>query len=628
MKKGFFLITFCVFFFINSANASELLSVNFYQSGEISNLELVFSDADFKFDKFHNNNDKQVLLDLKGVSAGKKVLREFDTSEFSGSMIFVRGYQKEKSKDELRIAVQLRDNVRSIVQKNDKKVLLSIENRFGAFSQQEISNNTLSKKHEDDLLLGNASGAPSKGQEFGVSVPKSDAIEDILQNLTMSGKKKYIGKRITMNVVDARVEDILKMIADASGFSVIITDEIKKLPTLTLNLTNVPWDQILDTVLGINKLVATKNGTILMLTTLDKATQERKLEEEAERLSLAQEPLVTRLFPISFAKLKELEPIAKEYLTKERGSLMMDERTNSLIIKDTASNVEKIKKIIELLDAQTPQVLIQAKIVEVKEDYAKNIGLTNGLSFGYDPIGIPTTGNAPVMPFGEAVATPRPKYAGPGFAFNSASNYGGGASNTAMNLTISQFSRLSNLNFLLNLMESESKAKIVSSPRIITQNKKAADITNTNTQYFLIRTNTDGQVTESYTPIEATLKLSVTPQITNDGSILMEINLQKDDFAAQTTDSAPPPLESRTVKTNVLVDNGSTIVIGGIYSSSQQENHRGIVFLKDLPLVGWLFRSPYNPTSVRRELVMFLTPRIINQEEAGLVQRDEDLKKL
>ncbi len=605
MKKGIFrsLISILLFASLSlKVNSAELLSMNFQQIGEVSQLELVFDDNNVVANKFHVNEDKQIIIDLKGVKATERALRGFDTSEFSGSVVFVSAYKKPGTGDDLRVALQLRDNVRSIIKRKPERLVLEIENRFGVFTQRKVSKfNSFNDKITDD------------GGSQGVKVPKSENIEDVLENLTMSGRKKYVGKKISFNVKNISVEDVLNLIAESSGFNIIITEEIKKLPPLTLNLNNVPWDQALDTILGLNKLVATKNGVILMITTLEKATEDQKLEAAAKKVVEKEEPLVTKVFPISFTKTGDLTKILTEYSTKDRGSISSDERTNSLIVKDTPAVIEKMRKIVEVLDTQTPQVMIEAKIVEVSENYSKEIGLKEGLTFGYDPIG---ANNASPVEVGQDLTNGN--VGGPGFSFSTAPNTTG---RNIFGLAIKRFGRLTDLTFNLQLMESESKGKIIASPKVVTENKKKAKIETSDKRFFVVSTTEGDTTTTEVKEVEATLTLEVTPQVTNEGSISLEINLIKEQFAAQTDPSLPPPEQGRTVETNVLVDNGSTIVIGGIYNFEKRENHSGVPFLKDIPLIGWLFRTAYNPSTEKNELVIFITPRIVNQEEAGLLDK-------
>ncbi len=603
MKKGiFFLVLLSLI--TQSTYAATLTAIDFRQTGEISQLELVFNQEDVLVEKFPNIDGKQIFLDFKNVKATNKVLRGFDTSEFSGSMVFVKAYPRNDKKD-LRVAVQLRENTRSVIERKGNKVILNVENRFGVFSQNEVEDN---QTFEEQI---------NKDDVTQIHVPKSDSLEDILHNLTLSGRKKYVGKKITLNVTDIGIKDILKMIADSSGFNIILTEDVQKLPPLTLKLTNVPWDQILDTVLGLSKLVAEKNGIILLVTTLKSATDEKKRKAEAQIALANKEALVTRVFSISYAKLKDLSEIIGAYTTPERGSIALDQRTNSVIVKDTVAVIERVRKIIEVLDTQTPQVLIESKIVEVSEVYAKEIGLKNGISWGYDPIGTKLTGSTEV---GSSVVSGFD--GGPGFSFSTAPS----SDSTLFGLAINRFGRVANLAFNLQLMESESKGKIIATPKVITQNKEKAVIKTTDTTSYAVVTGTGDDQTQNYEETEASLQLEVVPQVTNDGSILMSVDLQKTQFGNRPAGLAlgPPEKASRAVKTTVLVENGSTIVLGGIYSFQKTESHSGIPFLKNLPLIGWLFRTPHNPQVKKNEMIIFLTPRIINQEEAGLIATEAE----
>ena len=594
MKKGFFLsVLLCLCFIPTHVSAVEMKAINFTQKGEISELEFIFDTNEVQASKFQVKEDKQIVVDLSDVTATDRVMRAFDTSEFSGGVVFVKAYKKPKSDKDIRVAIQLRDNVRSTLVRKPNRVILQIENRYGVFSQKKAEEGQSYKEKISDI---------SKEEANRLNIPKSDSIEDILDNITMSGRKKYIGKKVTMNLKNVKPEEIIRIIAETSGFNIILTEDAKALAPISLSLVDVPWDQALDTVLEMSKLVAKKNGMILIVNTLENAIKEQEEMKKAKVATLEQEPLLTKVFPISFASIDDLQKILAEYSTDKRGKIAKDSRTNSLIVKDTADVIEKIKKIVELLDTQTPQVLIESKIVEVAERYAKEIGLNEGLTFGYDPLG--TGGSA-----GNNGS----------FAFSSAPS----AERGLFGLSIGKFNRLIDLNFRLTLMESESKAKIVSSPKVITKNNVKAEITQDESSYYLVQTLAEnGRATNTYTAQTAKLKLEVTPQITNEGAISLDVNVQKDSLDGAVANTNQPKLETkRQVKTQVLVDNGATVVVGGIYTFSTAENHSGVPFLKDIPLIGWLFRTKYNPSNEKKELIIFLTPRIINQEEAGLVDR-------
>lgn len=591
MKKGIFQYSILSLILMSySAIAQEVKAINFLQEGEVSKL-VIDLDKPVIADRFHITEDKQIILDLKNTKASAKVLRGIDTSEFPGSAVYISGYKKPGSASDVRFAIQLRDNVRSILENNGTKLTLSIENRFGVFSKNKI------RTAEESPVAS----MKTSSEDLDINIPKSMSIEDILENLTLSGPKKYVGKRISINVQDIPVSDILKMIADTSGFNIIIDQEIAKLPPLTLTLTNVPWDQALDTIMNLSKLVAQKSSNILLVKTLDQATRERETELKAAQLKEGLEPLVTKVFLINYATLADISKIIKDYITPQRASIQTDERTNSLIIRDTVDSIERIKKIVETLDNQTPQVLIEAKIVEANESYSKRIGLTRGFTMNY-------------RPFGDVAASDG------SFTLSSAPTADAA---TALGATFSVYKRIANLDFNLQLMESESKGRIISTPKVITQNKKEATITSSEQTSFQVTQVQQGATTPivTFQSITADLNLKVKPQITNDGSISMDINLSKSAFTTRPSESAPPDISRRSVNTTVLVDNGSTVVIGGLYQTQSLEQRSGVPFLKDLPLVGWLFKTPYAPTTSKNELIIFMTPRIINQDEAGFVER-------
>lgn len=588
MKKGFFSVFLVLY--VSSVGAQEITNVSFTQEGEISKL-VIEADKPLLAERFHVTEDKQIILDVKNAKVSPKLLRGIDTSEFPGSTVYVSGYRKPGTANDVRFAIQLRDNVRSVLETKDNKIFLNIENRFGVFTKNQVKTTEVGSKSQENFE-----------DAVGINVPKSTSLEDILENLTLSGPKKYVGRRISINVRSIDVADILNMIADTSGFNIIIDRDVTSLPPITLSLTNVPWDQALDTIMKLSKLVAEKNANILIMKTAKQAAEEQKVLAEAVKQKEILEPLVTRVFLINYSSLGDISKVITDYLTKDRGKTQSDERTNSLIVRDTVEAIDRIKKIIETLDTQTPQILIEAKIVEASENYSKRIGLTRGLSFGYDPV------------VDTSVLLPR----GPGFAFSTAP---GTDAPTVAGLTIGIYKRLTNLSFNLEMMEQEAKVRVISSPRVVTQNKKPATLTANETIPFATNTISAGVTITGFQNATATTSLVVTPQVTNDGAVNLQVVVTKGSFGPPPTTGSPPSTVQRVVNTNVLVDNGSTVVIGGLYSSSSTEIIAGIPYLKDLPLVGWLFRNPFNTAQSKTELVVFLTPRILNQEEAGFSER-------
>lgn len=566
-------VLFCVLLATQFAWANELKSVNFYQQGEISKLVFDF-DSPADIEKIHNKQDKQLLLDMPNVKGNPRVLKGIDVSEFPGSCIFISGYYKPGKANDLRFALQLRDNVQSSIEKLGNKIIVSIENRFGAFDAPIKSQNIVTKE---------------KIKSSSKSKPKSYNTIDILENVTLSGQKQYVGKKISVNVSSMRPSELLKIIADASGFNIVIDEkEVDAKNPISLKLVDMPWDQVLDTVMGLSGLVAKRMDSILTVTSMEKfeAEQAAKVKRESETKKL--EPLLTKIFPISYAKIEDLEKIITTYLTKDRGNLKIDKRTNYMIVYDTAETIEVIGRIVKELDSETPQVMIEGKVVELTEGNEKDLGLQNGLGINYAFAGRPAT-------------------QGTGsFGLNTVSGSSG-----LLSVLITNVSRLINLDFKLNLMEKQDKAKIITSPKVITKHKEKANLVSATTQYVATpNASSTGLITNTLTPISANVSLDVTPQVTNENSINLEINIEKSDFTnlvGQQTST-----QSNKIQTNVLVDNGNTLMIGGLYKTNESESQSGVPILKDIPLIGWLFKTSYKPIKKKSELIIFITPTIMN----------------
>ena len=302
MFKRIFVLLFISLSAYAADKPAEIKSVNFIQDGEVSKLIIDF-DKNVFAERTHIKDDKQIILDLKNVKSDKKFLRGIDTSEFSGSSVFVSPYLKPGSTNDIRFAIQLRDNVRSFIQNKNNRIILNIENRFGVFSKRKLD--------KADTQLNPVLSESDKK----LNIPKSNSIQDILENLTMSGVKKYIGKRISINVINVSYAELLRMIADTSGFNIIIDDQVNGLPPLTLSLTNIPWDQALDTILSLGNLVGAKHSNILTIMTAQKAREEKKKELELKNVNKIQEPMVTKIFPLSFATPADILAIIQDYLT-------------------------------------------------------------------------------------------------------------------------------------------------------------------------------------------------------------------------------------------------------------------------------------------------------------------------
>jgi type IV pilus assembly protein PilQ len=288
-------------------------------------------------------------------------------------------------------------------------------------------------------------------------------------------------------------------------------------------------------------------------------------------------------------------------LTKDRGNLKIDKRTNYMIVYDTAETIEVIGRIVKELDSETPQVMIEGKVVELTEGNEKDLGLQNGLGINYGFSGM---------------ANPTGLLGAPGTAVSGTGSFGlntVSGSSGLLSVLITNVSRLINLDFKLNLMEKQDKAKIITSPKVITKHKEKANLVSATTQYVATpNASSTGLITNTLTPISANVSLDVTPQVTNENSINLEINIEKSDFTNQVGQQTST--QSNKIQTNVLVDNGNTLMIGGLYKTNESESQSGVPILKDIPLIGWLFKTSYKPIKKKSELIIFITPTIMNSK--------------
>jgi type IV pilus assembly protein PilQ len=345
-------------------------------------------------------------------------------------------------------------------------------------------------------------------------------------------------------------------------------------------------------------------------------TQEKQLELAAKAAQEAVTPRITRIFPISYATIGALKATILDLATAEAASrggtatqapliVESDERTNSLIIRGLPEYVERAGKMIEILDTQTPQVLVEGKVIEATESFSRSIGGSlsgvetesgNGYGFSFNG-GDPTTN---LFGAGGSITNPYSVVtnSASGAAFGYTKLIGG-----------------NRLNMTLNLKETEGKVKIVSSPRAVVMNNKSVSMMQSFPIAVTQTTTTSTATTTTPTQVSGQLSLNVTPTVTSDGSVLMQLSLQRD---VVNTTANGPVVANRNIQTNVLVESGTTLVMGGFYNNEHVESESGIPFFRKIPIIGWLFGNKGNDET-RSELMFFITPQVINPKKAGLV---------
>ena len=432
------------------------------------------------------------------------------------------------------------------------------------------------------------------------------------------GSRQYSGRRIDLDFKDADIHNILRLISEVGGVNVVTADNVSG--TVTIRMRDVPWDQALDVILQAKALGMVRQGNLLRVAPLAQLEQEREAAIARQKQQQQLAPLETRLVPVSYATAQELQPRVSELLT-ERGSVSVDTRTNMLIVRDIVGQLDSVEDLVRNLDTQTPQVLIESRIVEASSTYSRDIGIQwggsavmssatgnpTGLRFPSDlgiaggvPVdGAPTDG---LSPFGGAGAQQ------PNYAVNLPAVTGNGAGG-ALGLTMGSLSGAVNLNVRLSAAEAAGSVRIISSPRVLTLDNNEASISQ-GTLIPFSQVSAQGVNTAFQ---EAKLELNVTPHVTSDGAVAMDVKITRNepDFGRVGANGDPTILEREAV-TQLLVDDGDTAVIGGIYTRNTGRNVDQVPFFGDIPVLGVFFKRRRFRED-RNELLIFLTPRIVNR---------------
>ncbi len=442
-------------------------------------------------------------------------------------------------------------------------------------------------------------------------------------NRLTQGTQGYRGEKLSFNFQNVEVRAALQAIADISGLNIITSDSVTG--NLTLRLKEVPWDQALDVVLQAKGLDMRKNGTVLWIAPKEELLTKEKLELEQRAQIADLEPLRSEIFQLNYQKAESFRTVfgldgaadSKNRVLSKRGSAIIDPRTNQLFVTDLAAKIEDIRRLILKTDVASKQVLIEARLVEASDSFSRNLGAKLGFSdmrtlrggdSGYQVNGnnrVAVTGN--LTGVGQATG----QVANSADAFNNTQflNLPAAAIGTIPPATIafSLFSAAANrfLNLELSALEADGKGKIISSPRILTEDKMVAVIEQGIELPYQVATSSGAT---SITFKKANLRMEVTPQITPDGNVVLEVEVNKDSKGDITP--AGFAINNQHVKTKVRVENGGTVVLGGIYQQQERTTDTKVPLLGDLPVLGYLFKTTGRETS-KTELLVFLTPKIV-----------------
>lgn len=564
-----------------SARPVEISDLVFNEAPNGGRIELKLSGpATFKVE---HPDDRSAVLTLESARLPKKLERSLDTSALETPVKMISAFPVHGDTERVRVVVA---SSRAIEEKVEQTA--------------------------QGLSWRLSSPAAAKNQEVAAA-PKAAAATVDAPSLAAPGlvhRTKYVGKKVSFEFKDIDIHNLLRVIAEVSKKNVVVADDVSG--KVTIRLRNVPWDQALELILRSKNLGKEEMGNIIRVAPLKALEEEAKLREERRKSQVRQEELVVQLIPVNYATAQDMASRVKEVLS-ERGTVTVDTRTNVLIVRDIASNIARARSLVQNLDTQTPQVLIESRIVEANTTYTKQIGVQwggsaqaapgtgnpTGLAFPYTVVG--RGGSADTS--GKGVADP------PNFAVNLPAAVGQG-SGGALGFTFGSAGGALTLNLRLSALENQGAVKTISAPKVTTLDNETAKIS----QGVSIPFSQVSAGGVNTTFIEARLSLEVTPHITQDGSILMKIRAENNQpDPSNTGANGQPAIQRKEAQTQVLVKDSDTTVIGGIYVRRGSSTVATVPFLGKIPILGFFFKNTLESDS-RQELLIFITPRIINRQ--------------
>ncbi len=621
-----------------NSQVTDLQYVSFKKGGTL----VIKTSTPVKYRVQREIERNQVVIELPNTELPSRFKRPYVTKDFQQKIANVNAYQNSGATT-ARFVLQLQTGADAIVEQQGNSIMVVgsqvaandlgddlnggvVGDDGGGFSDAIIGSDLGDIQSDSEEFLrdeiaeelpeetGTTLAADEKPLATDQSIPGQALSADDIANRPISLLKrdsdKFFGNPISIEVQNTDVRTVLNLIAEEAGINMVLDDEVGG--NVTLKLREVPWDQALVLVMKSKALAFRREGIVLRIAPEEKLRGEEEKERQDEENRRISENLKVKVIPVSYAQVSDLQGKVQNFLSS-RGKVTADERTSSLIITDIQEIIDRASRLIRALDVPPLQVLIEGKVVEARESFTRVFGI----NFGLNGTDIDIGGGASIRP--SFNVTP----------FSS----GSAASGLKAGLNVGTFDTIGDLSAFLGIFEGESMVKVVSSPRIVTLNNQAASIAQT-TSFPIIATSTSGssggsgsggeEEEASVTFKDVTLSLNVTPQITFEGNVILDVNVQRDFASAAIDASGAREVNTRNAKTKVLVRNGQTAVIGGIYQSDATEGEFGVPWLRNVPIIGNLFKSR-NMTREKNELLIFLTPRILNTKNRTLGD-DADLQ--
>jgi len=554
----------------------RILDVAFQGEGAEQRVDVILSErVRYEIDR---PDARTRVLTLRGADLPRKLVRSLDTTAFAGPVRTVASFE-DGEQGAVRVVVTLAEEVRDDV---------------------KFRGNTLSWS-----FVGAAAEATIVDEAGRVTRAAADA---------GGPRGRYTGTRVSFEFKDIDIHNLLRILAEVSKKNFIVSDDVKG--SVTIRLRNVPWDQALDLILRTKGLGKEVEGNIIRIAPLQTLQAEREAAAKAQEAKEVAQPLLVRIIPVNYALASEIAPKVRDLLTK-RGSLTVDQRTNTLIVKDVSDAISRAQALVRSLDTQTPQVLISSRIVETSTNFSRELGIQWGGSFSANQASGNATGLAFPNNIGGSGSVPGTVGAGgsipaqPNWAVSFPAGVGE-SSGGAIGFNFGSAGGAAQLNLRLSALETKGLLKTVSAPKVTTLDNREAVIG----QGVSIPFSQVSAAGVNTVFVEAKLELRVTPHVTSDGSILMKIRASNNQPSENLRGAnGQPAITKREAETEVLVKDGDTTVIGGIYTRRTSESVGQIPFLGDIPVLGWFFKSR-SVSDERTELLIFISPTIVNREAA------------
>ena len=531
---------------------------------------------------------RTMVLTLQGAQLPKRLERSVDTSGVSGPLLMVSSFNQPSGK--VRVVLTLRGEASDQLVETPKGLVWTV------VSGQPERHAAEEAPAVPAVVTAQATGFAGAAPDYALA--------------GAPGQKAYTGQRINLEFHDIDVRNLLRLLADVSKKNMVVADDVQG--KITVSLRNVPWDQALDIVLQAKGLGKQEVGNVIRVARFEAIAKEEAARLEAQKSRQILLPLKVRIIPVNFSTAGDLSRQVKDVLT-DRGTVTIDERTNVLIVKDTQEALARAEGLVRNLDTETPGVLIESRIVEAQSNFTQALGVQWGGNLGFSPAtgnGLPVSFPNVMTGAGAAGQTPSQGTSTlPNYAVNLPAPIGQG-SGGGIGLVLGSANGAFNLNLRLTALERKGLLKTISAPKVATLDNKEATISQGQSIPF-------SQVSASgvnTTFVEALLELKVTPHVTADGSILMKIKATNNKPDPSLTGAnGQPSITKRQAETTVLVKDGDTTVIGGIYTRETSSTTNSVPFLGDIPILGFFFKSK-SESDNHTELLIFITPRVLNRQ--------------